>query len=341
MSFTFGGLRRLRQRTAPERLLPTGGPMLLCRWWSLFDIKRIRLWSRRVAPLVAWERIICGSQQQNRKSRDCGDSLQDRCETKSNISSLHVAYFRKPARRNRSSKFTCPCQNAICAPVTLVLRFSVVMRVSFVGRRGCLFGSVLVTVCILPSSKRKRWRLAELLHFEEPMAIVGCSPWLAATVKLPNDCAIPKECLVLALARKAFRNCSSCVLVLLFIRILDTSPSPLHHGTTSSQYQPITTTCCKSTSLKTSNFRFRPYIGLYFWKFPFAFCRVYLYPWWHVWAHQTVLCQAFEQFPIGFGEQHIFVDWDEDDDLDVIKSNLEGRTCPSYSEPCWCKSRAE
>jgi len=35
------------------------------------------------------------------------------------------------------------------------------------------------------------------------------------------------------LARKAFRNCSSCVLVLLFIRILDTSPSHMvaspHH----------------------------------------------------------------------------------------------------------------
>ena len=45
-------------------------------------------------------------------------------------------------------------------------------------------------------------------------------------------------------------------------------------------------------------------------------------------------CQAFEQFPIGFGEQHIFVDWDEDDDLDVIRSNLEGRTCPSQSELC-------
>ena len=41
-----------------------------------------------------------------------------------------------------------------------------------------------------------------------------------------------------------------------------------------------------------------------------------------------MLCQAFEKLPIGFGEQNIFVDWDEDDDLDVIKSTLEGRTCP-------------
>ena len=117
----------------------------------------------------------------------------------------------------------------------------------------------------------------------EPRAIVGCSPWLAATVKLPNHCAIPKECLVPDLARKACRNCSICILVLLFIRIVDTNPShvvpsPHHFMTTSSQYQLITTTYCKFTSLKTSNFRCCLKIQLYSWKFPLALCGVYLYP---------------------------------------------------------------
>ena len=43
--------------------------------------------------------------------------------------------------------------------------------------------------------------------------------------------------------------------------------------------------------------------------------------------------KAFEQFPIGFGEQHIFVDWDEDDDLDVIKSTPEGLDLFEQGDP--------
>ena len=43
--------------------------------------------------------------------------------------------------------------------------------------------------------------------------------------------------------------------------------------------------------------------------------------------------KAFEQFPIGFLEQHIFVDWDEDDDLDVIKSTPEGLDLFEQGDP--------
>ena len=41
----------------------------------------------------------------------------------------------------------------------------------------------------------------------------------------------------------------------------------------------------------------------------------------------TLFRQAFENLPISFVDQHVFVDWDGDDDLDVIKVDLKGRTC--------------
>eukprot|EP00435_Cladocopium_sp_Y103_P024423 s37_g6.t1 len=43
--------------------------------------------------------------------------------------------------------------------------------------------------------------------------------------------------------------------------------------------------------------------------------------------------KAFEQFPIGWTDQHIFVDWDEDDDLDVIKMTTEGLDLFEQGDP--------
>lgn len=134
--------------------------------------------------------------------------------------------------------------------------------------------------------------------------------WATAWLKPRNvSCrAVLRRNSLLCLAWKASHCCRRCVLVLCASHISSHNSSrrhvfitPFHHN--------INTPLQKLTMYEHLHY------GMY--------------------EHQTILRQAFEKLPISWVDQHVFVDWDGDDDLDVIKVNVKGRTCGKTTrKPC-------